>query len=163
MKKYSLMIKIMLTNITLIVNEWQHSNFRKALTRNFTQPLTLSALSSMITSNTVTCWQKAVKHLQWRIKNISVYFFEKRSYKITKLCKKKFWSQINIYVYFPKKFRHVTAVSLTHLSFFNFMFSPRFFFFLAKIVKEIHSRVAWISNNLTLSWNTYTIDRTFYR
>ena len=54
----------MLTNITLIVNEWQHSNFRKALTRNFTQPLTLNAISSMITSNAVTRWQKAVKHLQ---------------------------------------------------------------------------------------------------
>ena len=69
MEKSSLMIKVMLTNITLIVNEWQHSNFRKALTRNFTQPLTLNAISSMITSNAVTRWQKAVKHLQWRIKN----------------------------------------------------------------------------------------------
>ena len=116
-KKTSLMIKVILTNITLIVNEWQHSNFRKALTCNFTQLLASSALSSMITSYRVTYWQRAVKHLQERNNDVSVYLLENRPFKITKLCKKKIFRS-NLYIWiFLKNCSHVTAVSLIHLRF----------------------------------------------
>ena len=146
------MIKVMLTNITLIVNEWQHSNFRKALTRNFTQPLTLNAISSMITSYKVTCWQKAVKHLQKRNNDVSVYLFENRPFKIPKLCKKRFSGQMWIFL---KNCCHVTAVSLTHLSFFIFMFSLCSFW--QNKWKNNHSRVVSALTS-TLSWNKKYFD-----
>ena len=107
----------MLTNITLIVNEWQHSNFRKALTRNFTQPLTLNAISSMITSYKITRWQKAVKHLQKRNNDVSVYLFENRPFKIPKLCKKKiFRSNVN----FPKKLLSCNSCKFNPFKLFHF-------------------------------------------
>ena len=145
MEKSSLMIKVMLTNITLIVNEWQHSNFRKALTRNFTQPLTLNAISSMITSNAVTRWQKAVKHLQWRIKN--PFTSLRRGCIRLQNCAKGFSLLRYMCIFLKKKCGHVTAVSLTHINFFIFVFSPCFF--LAKRIKIIHLR-AW---SFTLSLN----------
>ena len=94
----------MLTNITLIVNEWQHSNFRKALTRNFTHSLTLNAISSMITSYKVTCWQKAVKHLQKRNNDPKI------------VQKKIFRSNVN----FPKKLLSCNSCKFNPFKLFHF-------------------------------------------